>query len=103
SVDDQSASTTAPDGTSTADSIIEDSTASDTHAVSQSVTVASDENDFSFACALKKGARTWGRLEVGDTTHAVYAYFNLSAGAVGTVGTQGSNMVNQRAFIVPLG
>lgn len=94
--------TTAPDGASTADSIIEDS-GDGSHFVGQTVTTASDVGDFAFSCALKAGARSWARLHVDDTTHAVYAYFNLATGAIGATGSQGANFINQRSYITALG
>ncbi len=105
SVDDQTAGTVAPDGASTADSIIEDSTASNTHLVTQNVTVSSSALDYAYAVALKAGTRTWGQLLMNESTsgHNASAYFNLSTGVVGTVSSTGANWTNTRASISSLG
>lgn len=104
SIDDQTAGTTAPDGTSTADALIGTS-ASDTHFVSQSVTVSSTAAEYSFGCALKAGAQTFALLQVSESTsnHNLNCYFNLSTGALGTASVSGANWDNVRAFIIPLG
>jgi hypothetical protein len=103
SVDDQSAGTTAPDGTSTADSIIEDST-TNVHRLDQDVTVSSAELDYCFGVAIKAGARTWARLSMLESTGGttLQAYFDLSTGVVGTTGT-GANWANIRTSVVSLG
>jgi hypothetical protein len=105
SVDDQTASTTAPDGTSTADSIIEDTSAATSHFISQGVTVGATAADYAFSVAVKAGARTWVRISMRESTssHEAIAYLNLSSGAVGTVTTNGANWENQRAFVQSLG
>jgi hypothetical protein len=104
SVDDQAAGTTAPDGTSTADSIIEDSTAASTHQVGQNVTVASAAADYAFSVSVKAGARTWCRIFMVESTGttSVDAFFNLSTGVVGTTAT-GANWSNLRTFSRSLG
>lgn len=101
---DASNSTAAPDGATSADSIIEDATASNTHQIGQVVTVASGAADYSFSVALKAGTRTWARLQVFENTGSslAAAYFNLSTGAVGTV-TTGANWASVRAVSRDLG
>jgi hypothetical protein len=106
SVDDQDPGVTDPIGTNTADEIIEDATASNTHLVSQNVTVSSSALDYSFACVLRAGARTWGRLALVESvsSHELVAYFDLGNGAVGsTVTVTGANWANARAYIQSLG
>jgi hypothetical protein len=91
---------TAPDGTVTADSIIEDSTASNTHEVLQNVIVSSSADDLCFSVALQPGTRTWAQLyltEAGGAT-SVSCYFNLSTGVVGTANT-GANWANLRTSV----
>lgn len=98
-------SATAPDGSSTTDSLVETATTS-AHYVSQNETVASSVSDFFFGCALKIGAtRTWGSLAIAELTgnHAAFAYFNLSTGALGNTGVSGANWANVRSFIVDMG
>jgi hypothetical protein len=97
--------TPAPDGTLTADSINEDGTASNSHYVTQSVTVPAAVDDFSFACSLKAGTRTWVCLEISEATggHTLRAFVNLSTGALGTVAVSGANWLNPRAIVVDQG
>lgn len=98
-------STTAPDGTSTADSIIEDATASSTHYVQQNVTVASTTNlDYAFTVCLKAGTRSFARVELleGTGSHECYIDVNLTSGALGTATASGANWTNPRAFVVDL-
>jgi hypothetical protein len=104
SVDDQAAGTTAPDATSTADAII-GTAVSDTHFVSQAVTVSSAVGDYAFGCVLKAGAQTFALLQVSESvsSHTLNCYFDLSTGAVGTDSVSGANWTNSRAFIAPLG
>lgn len=104
SVDDQTAATLAPDGTNTADSIIEDTTAASSHLISQNGTVSSAAADYAYSVALKAGARTWARLVLFENTGSTFiaAYFNLSTGAVGTAST-GANWSNLRTFVTSLG
>lgn len=100
SVDDQA--TTAPDGTATADSIIEDATASNTHQVSQAVTVSSAAGDYALSVALKAGARTWAHIALSHATGASTAWVNLSTGAIGTV-SNGTDWTNARGFVTAMG
>lgn len=94
----------APDGSSTADRLIEDSTASNSHFVTQAVTVASSEADYSFSVALKNGTRTWAFLSIIENTSStqVSAYINIAAGTIGTTAT-GANWSNLRIFSRDLG
>lgn len=96
--------TAAPDGTTTADSIIEDATANNDHHIEQSVTVASSAADFCGATALKAGARTWARVQliennIGGSAHA---FINLTTGALSSLGSD-DNWLNVRAFSRDLG
>jgi len=93
-----------PLGGSTADQLIEDSTASNTHSVGQVVTVSSSAADFCFSVALRAGTRTWGRLQIFENTGStnVSAYFNLSSGAVGTT-LAGANWSGLRTATIDLG
>ena len=98
-------STAAPDGTTTADSIIEDATASNTHHMEQGVTVASAAADYAFSVGLKAGTRSFARIDVteGVSGHSVNVYVNLSTGALGTPAVDGANWTNPRAFVVNQG
>jgi hypothetical protein len=74
--------TAAPNGTVTADKLVEDTQAL-THAV-QSASLTISSAVYTGSCYIKAGERTWALMEVGTTTSG-FAYFNLSAGTVGTV------------------
>jgi hypothetical protein len=100
SVDDQA--TAAPDGTTTADSIIEDATAANTHQVSQAVTVSSAAGDYALSVALKAGARTWAHIALSHATGAATAWVNLSTGAIGTV-SNGTDWSSARGFVSAMG
>jgi hypothetical protein len=73
-----------PDGTLTADTLVEDSTASSTHPTSQSVTVTASAQTFSIYA--KSANRNWLQLQFLSTSNAT-AFFDLSNGVVGTVGS----------------
>lgn len=95
----------APDGTVTADSLVENS-ATSTHeiALASGVTVSAAVADYAFALAIKGGTRAWARVHLRETTSSTVAsaYINLSTGAVGTTAT-GANWANLRTFVVDLG
>ena len=74
--------TVAPDGTMTADTLIEDTT-NTAHAMQQSATLTAAAHTFSVY--LKAKERTWAQVLNGTVANG-FAYFNLSTGAVGTVG-----------------
>lgn len=98
-------SVAAPDGTTTAEAIQEDSTASNTHLIAQSVTVSSAAADYTLTVALKGNGRNWAALEMNDGTSSVSNYFNITsgAGAVGASTTVGGTWANLRYFIADLG
>jgi hypothetical protein len=68
--------TTAPDGTLTADKFVEDTTASNTHTLSSSVTPPATAHTLSVFA--KKGERTWIVLRLG----AANTFFNLDDGTI---------------------
>ncbi len=78
----------APDGTTTADKLVEDTTATATHQMSQNITVSLNATCASSVYA-KAGERTWLRITEGNGVTAS-AFFNLSAGTVGTVAGTGT-------------
>jgi hypothetical protein len=99
-------STTAPDGTTTADSIIEDASASTTHIIAQGVTVAATVDlDYTFTVCLKAGTRTFASLVLTESTgsHTCQYDINLSNGAVNAAVANGANWANARGFIVNMG
>lgn len=95
---------TAPDGTSTADRLIEDATAGVAHYASQSVTVTSGMVDFSYSFCAKAGTRNYGYIQMTETAGgtAAYSYFDLTDGTWDT-GSTGANWSNLRKHVVDLG
>lgn len=84
----------APDGTTTADKLVEDSTANDSHYLSQSYTKTSttEVQAYSASVWVKAAGRTQIRLQVQGTSGAAnsaHATFDLSAGTVGAVTING--------------
>lgn len=81
----------APDGTTTADGIVEDAVVT-AHYISSSTTVSSAAGDYTLSISLKAGARTWARLSLTDFTagNSCDVYVNLSTGATGTTVTGAS-------------
>jgi hypothetical protein len=73
----------APSGATTADKLVEDATASNTHFIFQAFTGTAVSHTMSVFA--KAGERSWIRLAAFDGTSAAGAYFNLSTGAIGTV------------------
>jgi hypothetical protein len=73
--------TTAPDGTSTADQLTEDSTAANDHSVTQDYT--STAVAWVLSAYMKAGSRTWGMLSADYGGHS--AWFDLTNGVVGHV------------------
>ncbi len=87
-------STTAPDGTATADSLIEDNTATSTHLATQAITITT--TTYAWSIYAKANGRTWIAIDANDGT-ARLTYFQLSgAGAVGT------NAAGNTSTITPL-
>lgn len=79
-----------PDGTTTADKLIEDSTASDTHFVRNAANITvTTATVYTMSVFAKASERSWLALQEGQGVTAT-AYFNLSTGALGTVSGTGS-------------
>jgi hypothetical protein len=107
SVSANTGATADPIGTNTADSIVEDNTAGNSHFISQSVTVSSAANlDYCLTGAFKSGARSAVELRMYETNtggNAAVGIFNLSTGAVHSTSVSGGNWANPRSFIKSLG
>lgn len=90
---------TAPDGTATARSIIENGSAG-SHYIAQSVAVAAAAADFTFSVYLKVGTRGFGYIQLVEATGgtAAYSYLNLSSGSWDSEAT-GANWSNLRKRI----
>jgi hypothetical protein len=87
----------APDGTLTADKLVEDATTTSPHRQNQTVTVIQGEV-YCYSVCLKAAERTWIFLQTSVAAVAT-AFFDLSNGVVGTTG--GANFVS--AAITSLG
>ena len=77
---------TSPDGTVDAEKVVEDTSASTTHHVSNGATLASGVA-YTASFYLKAAERTWAYISLASTAFgtAAGAYFNLSTGVIGTV------------------
>ena len=75
----------APDGTLTADSIDEDSTAASTHFFGQGV-AGVDDDEWLYSVYLKASNRSWARVGILNRTggNAAIGYFDLANGVLGT-------------------
>jgi hypothetical protein len=85
-------STTSPDGTANADTITP-SVVSQSHQVSQNVTLA-DSTNYTFSVYAKPNGYSFVRL--GATNKAgtlIQAYYNVTTGTVGTVGAGGTGAI----------
>jgi hypothetical protein len=93
----------APDGTLTADSLVEDTT-SNTHYVHQTFAVSSAAQDICITIAANSSSRNWLALNLIEGTGGtgVIVYFNTATGAIGTSGT-GANWANLRSYTSSLG
>jgi hypothetical protein len=80
-------STVAPDGTTTADSLIEDDTAADSHQVRQTIAVTNNSL-YRYSIYAKAGTRSWIGIQISfSTSTGNVTYFNLSACTLGSVAT----------------
>ena len=80
--------TAAPDGASTADKLVEDGTASNTHAVALQNWVVSAATNYVFSFYVKAGERTWVAGDLWNTAAPTDDAWevNLSTGAVNSSG-----------------
>jgi hypothetical protein len=76
--------TTAPNGTTTADSLIENG-ANDLHAVYNFSALTYVAGVYSLSCYVKKGARDWVRVQLYDGTNTPSAWANVNTGVLGTI------------------
>jgi hypothetical protein len=81
---------TSPDGTLTADKLVEDSSASNTHEVSSTLLTFTSGVSYAATVFFKKAERTWALLAIGSlvrtagTENRFRQYVNLTTGATGT-------------------
>lgn len=96
--------TTAPDGTATADILVE-TNSTQLHQITASSGAASGApSNWAFAAALKPGTRTIARLAVSESTSSgvLQAWFNLNSGT-SVANSTGLNWSALRTFVSSLG
>jgi hypothetical protein len=76
--------TTAPNGTTTADSLVEDGT-NNLHAVYDFGAITYVAGIYTLSCYVKKGSRDWVRIQLYDGTNTPSAYANVNTGVLGVV------------------
>lgn len=82
---DSSDADTAPDGTTTADRVIENSDAAAAHTVYQEVTKAASALPYVYSHYLKDGGRGWACIQLTDGgPNGARLWINLTTGALGT-------------------
>lgn len=95
-------SATAPDGTATADSIVENSTASGYYYAVQYIYKSATALTYTFSVFVKPSARKWVMLTVYDGTSTGNRFwFNLEHGTTGTSTTIGGGFTSTSYSIVP--
>jgi hypothetical protein len=72
----------APNGTTTADSLVDDTT-NGVHSIARQFTLTNATYTLSIYC--KKGNRDWAWIALYDGTNSRFGYFNLATGTIGTV------------------
>ena len=93
---DQENTTTAPNGTNTADSIFE-TTANAAHIQYQTVTKAAQAKTYTLSRFMKSNGRDWVMLSANDgTANGVSVWFNLATGEVGQSGVTGYTLIRSR-------
>lgn len=92
--------TAAPDGTVTADKLVEDTTANTTHILTSSPAAISAGGTFTVSFYAKAAERTWITVagDDGTLTDLFEAYFNLSAGSVGQSAVTGTGAVTTKTI-----
>lgn len=83
---------TAPDGTASADRVVEDNSVTTTHQIQQaSLTITADAN-VAYSLFAKAGTRNWLAIRLQDSTSAdvFQKYFNIATGALGSTFVQGT-------------
>lgn len=78
-----------PDGTASADKLIEDTSVSTSHRALRSFAAITNAV-YTYSVFLKKDTRTWACLNLFDGTNTWSAFFNLATGAVGTISGTGT-------------
>jgi hypothetical protein len=92
--------TAAPDGTSTADKLIEDATAGATHLITITQATITSGATQSVSGFFKAGERSWVLLQCADATLTNFfgAYFDLTNGATGANDVAGAGAVSAKSI-----
>jgi hypothetical protein len=77
--------TASPDGTTNADKLVEDTTASNSHLVQSATLTVPSLATVTVSIFMKAAERTWGRIGDGGGS-GIFAFVNLSTGQFGTIG-----------------
>lgn len=94
--------TTAPNGTSTADKIVENSSAGVAHGVRQDIAKAGSALSYIYSVSLKAAERTWARITITDGGANGYTgWFDLSNGGIGGIAIAGTGFSVIYHDIVP--
>lgn len=91
----------APDGTTTADSLIDDAV-SGSHSFRQSFTVTAAVQDIQVTFAIKAGSRNFASVDFTTASGSAAAFINLTTGAISTVSATVA-FSGARAFAADLG
>lgn len=100
-VDDQTGAVVAPDGTSTADAL-EENTTNGFHYVQQAVPVSATAGDYAFGVAIRAGSRAFAFMELSGSAGSATVYVNINGVAVGSTSV-GTGWSTARAFVVNAG
>lgn len=94
----------APDGTVSADSLIEDSTASSTHYIRQTATKVASLQDWCGCVFAKQSTRSQVALQIGEQS-GNFARFvvDLTNGSISSAATSVGTVANPRAFVADAG
>lgn len=80
--------TTAPDGTYTAQKLVEDTTTGITHFTAKSSTISGTGSIYTVSMYAKAAERTWLAIQTaGEDPNYITAYFDLTNGVLGSVAT----------------
>ena len=86
--------TTAPDGTATADKLIEDSTASNSHDIRTASLSVVNGQQYTYTIYAKASERTWIGVYVGFSSAATVTFFDLQNTATGTVSSNATASIS---------
>lgn len=97
--------TAAPDGTLTADKLVEDATAANTHDLRQSLVKSASSITYSVSAFVKAAERTWCFLWLygASQSNRGEAWFDIASTSAGTVQTQGTGFSGATSAVQSMG